>query len=165
MKFQPTADQILEISAITTEMLQNSNLPREFIAQVDSIARAWEGVYDLMVLWRNAPAGTDREEIEADLNEIVDDITDAPPEPAKKPYIPFDELTNVAGQVLAFKKKLRTLIDQHGGVTEVARKSGIPQPSLSRMLNSHSMPRRTTLYKLADAMGVAETEVVTDWVR
>jgi len=57
------------------------------------------------------------------------------------------------------------LIDQHGGVSEVARKSGIPQPSLSRMLNSGSMSRRSTLYKIANALDLPEKDLVGDWVR
>jgi DNA-binding phage protein len=57
------------------------------------------------------------------------------------------------------------LIDRHGAITKVARKAGIPQPSLSRMLNSASMPRRTTLYKIAKALDLDESEIVTEWVR
>lgn len=57
------------------------------------------------------------------------------------------------------------LIDRHGGISAVARKSGIPQPSLSRMLSSASMPRKSTLYEIAVALGVPESEVVMEWTR
>jgi transcriptional regulator with XRE-family HTH domain len=50
-------------------------------------------------------------------------------------------------------------------VSEVARKSGIPQPSLSRILSSGSMPRRSTLYKIANALGLSEKEIVGEWVQ
>lgn len=57
----------------------------------------------------------------------------------------------------AHKQRLCDLIDKHGGVSDVARKTGIPQPSLSRMLNSGSMPRKSTLYKIANALGQKAT--------
>jgi DNA-binding phage protein len=63
------------------------------------------------------------------------------------------------------KRRFRDLIDRHGGVSAVAKKSGIPQPSLSRLLKSASMPRRSTLYKIAVALGVPENEVVMEWTR
>lgn len=47
----------------------------------------------------------------------------------KKPYVTYDQLGDVAEQVMAEKAKLRQLIDKHGGVSAVAQKSGIPQPS------------------------------------
>jgi DNA-binding phage protein len=164
MTFQPTTDQMLDVSTVTAEMVR-AGLPRDFVADVDRMARAWEGVYDLMMLWRDAPDAAQRSEVEADLHEAMNDIVEAPPTPEKKPYVPFDDLDAVARHVLAFKKRLRALIDQHGGVTEVARRSGIPQPSLSRMLSSASMPRRTTLYKIANAIGAREAAIVTEWVR
>jgi DNA-binding phage protein len=67
--------------------------------------------------------------------------------------------------VVAEKARLRQIIDKHGGVSAVAKKSGIPQPSLSRMLGSASIPRRSTLYKIANALGLSEAEIVTEWTR
>jgi DNA-binding phage protein len=67
--------------------------------------------------------------------------------------------------VLEYKKHLPDLIDRNGGVSAVAERSGIPQPSLSRMLNSASMPRRSTLYKIANAIDAPESEIVTEWAR
>lgn len=67
--------------------------------------------------------------------------------------------------VMAEKVKLRQLIDRHGGVSVVAQKSGIPQPSPSRMLNSPSIPRRSTIYKIANALGLSEEDIVMEWTR
>jgi DNA-binding phage protein len=66
---------------------------------------------------------------------------------------------------MAEKAKLRKLIDQHGGVSAVAKLTGIPQPSLSRMLNSGSIPRRSTLYRIANALDLPETEIAMAWSR
>lgn len=85
--------------------------------------------------------------------------------PLKKPYISYDQLDDVVDAVRAQKEKLRKLIDAHGGVSEVARKAGMHQSALSRMLNSASMPRRTTLYRIANALDLPETEIATDFLR
>ena len=163
--FKTTPEQVMSLASIMVGM-KAAGVDPEFIVKVSELARTDQGVYDLMEMWlaaENEPA--ERDEIVADLQEALDDYQDAPAEPLKKPYIKFDKLGDVANQVVAFKKRLRDLIDRNGGVSSVAQKSGIPQPSLSRMLNSASMPRRSTLYRIANALNVEESEVVTEWSR
>lgn len=76
----------------------------------------------------------------------------------------FDGLESIAKNIEGFKKGLRRLVDRNGGINELVKKTGIPQPSLSRFFSSQSMPRRTTLYKIADALGLSEDQIITDWV-
>lgn len=161
--FQTTPDQRMKLAEIMVGM-QKAKLDALFIDNASELARFDQGVFDLMELWHQAKAA-DRAEIVADIQDALDDYGDAPPSPQEKPYIPYKELGDVAQRVLAEKAKLRALIDQNGGVTAVAAKSGIPQPSLSRMLNSVSMPRRTTLYKIAKALKLSETEIAMEWTR
>jgi DNA-binding phage protein len=118
-----------------------------------------------MALWHGTSDDTERDEIVADIQESIDEYRDAPPAPLKKPYIKFEKLGDVAEQVMVKKAKLRDIIDRHGGVSAVAQKTGIPQPSLSRMLNSPSMPRKSTLYRIANALNLPETEIVSEWSR
>ncbi len=163
--FKTTTDQALNLAAITVEMM-NAGLDREFIAKASELARVDQGIYDLMALWFGSAADVEeRDEIVADIQESIDDYTDAPQEPVHKPYIKYDRLEDVAKRVMAEKAKLRLLIDKHGGISAVAQKSGIPQPSLSRMLSSPSIPRRSTLYKIANALGLSEDEIVVEWSR
>lgn len=70
-----------------------------------------------MVLWAEASDEEEKGEIIADIQEEIDQ---------------FEELP-------------RKVVEKHGGINELSRLSGIPQPSLSRFFNSASMPRRTTL--------------------
>jgi DNA-binding phage protein len=124
------------------------------------------GIYDLMAMWAAGMGHPSQQgEIIADLQDSLDDYQDTPSEPLKMPHIKFDQLGDVASQVVAFKKRLRDLIDRKGGVSFVAQQSGIPQPSLSRLLNSASMPRRSTLYKIANALNLPEAQVVPGWSR
>jgi len=163
--FKTTPEQVLKLASITVEMV-NAGLAHRFIFEASELARVDQGVYDLMALWLVvADDDAERDEIVADIQESIDDYRDAPTQPQEKPYIGYDKLDDVATRVVAEKAKLRQLIDRHGGVSAVAQKSGIPQPSLSRMLNSASIPRRSTLYKIANALGLPETEIVTDWSR
>jgi DNA-binding phage protein len=161
-----TNEDFVNLLAIAMKM-QGAGLPPALIAQAVRAADLNEGVRELMVLWDEAEAD-ERDAICADIQEVLDDLEDVPLRrvpPQKRPRVAFDDLDDVLVQIKAHKQRLRDLIDKHGGVSDVARKTGIPQPSLSRMLNSGSMPRRSTLYKIANALGLPEKDVVGDWVR
>lgn len=145
--------------------MKKGGLDAEFIAEAFDRARSDQGVFDLIALWSEAETKKEKGEIVADIRDVLDDYAEAPKSPEHKPYIRFDALNEVASSIRDHKKRLRDLIDRNGGVSEVARRSGIPQPSLSRMLNSGSMPRRTTLYKIANALGLSEGDVFGEWIR
>jgi hypothetical protein len=118
-----------------------------------------------MTMWSGESDAAEHDEIVADLQELIDDYAESHSTPEEKPYVSYEKLDEVATNVVAHKKRLRDLIDRSGGAGKVEAASGIPQPSLSRMLNSVSMLRRSTLYKIAKALKVSEHEVVTDWLR
>ncbi len=163
MPFKTTSDQVLKLASIVVAMDQ-AGLDKDFIVAADGLARSDQGVYDLMAMWVDADPA-ERDEIVADIQDSIDDYADAPSEPKERPYIRFDQLDDVVQKILKDKTRLRDLVDKHGGVSAVARRCGIPQPSLSRMLNSASMPRRSSLYKIANALNLSEAEIVTDWTR
>lgn len=163
--FKTTDEQVIHIATIVVEM-KAAGLDSAFIVAASELARTDQGVYDLMALWLGAKGDdAERDEIVADLQDSIDDYQDAPSSPLKKPYIRYEQLDDVGDRIMEEKARLRDLIDQHGGVTAVAKKAGIPQPSLSRMLNSASIPRRTTLYKIANALDLSETEIAMEWTR
>jgi DNA invertase Pin-like site-specific DNA recombinase len=163
--FPTTSEQKLKLATFIVEMMR-AGLDHGFIASASERARIDQGVFDLFEMWVEASANQEeRDQIVADIQDLLDDYQDAPREPVKKPYIGFDQLDDVAQKVLREKATLRNLIDKHGGVTVVAQKSGIPQPSLSRMLNSPSIPRKSTLYKIANALNLPETAIAFEWTR
>lgn len=146
--------------------MSRAGLPDKFVAAVMEVAQHSRGVFEMLELW--AGSGDDqpeRDEIIADLQEMVDEWSVPPGGGQAYPRISFESLGAVAAEVMEFKKQLRATIDKNGGVVAVATKTGIPQPSLSRMLNSASMPRQTTLYRIAAALGLEETDVATRWRR
>ncbi len=163
--FRTTPEQILRLAAIILKM-EKAGVDRTFIVEADELARRDQGVFDLMELWAAAAHDrAEREELIADIQESIDDYRDAPALPQQRPYIRYGQLSDVAKRVMAEKAKLRKLIDKHGGISAVAKKSGIPQPSLSRMLSSPSIPRRSTLYKIANALDLSEKEIAFEWTR
>jgi DNA-binding phage protein len=165
MMFETTPDEILNLASIMMEM-QKAGLSGTFIVEASDVARKNQGVYDLMALWMGSTADpAEREEIIADIQDLIDDYRDASSTPRKKPYIKFNQLDDVLTKVLAGKQRIRNIIDQRGGVSEVARLTGIPQPSLSRMLNSPSIPRRSTLYRIANALDLSEADIAMEWTR
>ena len=50
-----------------------------------------------------------------------------------------------------------------GSINKLSQETGIPQPSLSRFLNSASLPRRNTLEKIAKALGLKESTLLSKW--
>ena len=160
--FRTSEKQKVKIYQIAALMKKN-NLADSFIASAVKLAEYYEGAYDLFKLWESEEDENEREQIISDLQEEIDEYKDQTSGPVKKPYISYSDLTAIAKNVKGFKAHLKTIVDQWGGISKLSRKTGIPQPSLSRFFNSFSMPRRTTLYKIAEALNLSEKEIMTDW--
>ncbi len=160
--FQTKPEQKVRLYVIATEMKQ-FGLSDLFIANAVELGLDYEGVYDLFELWAVEEDSNERDQIIADLQEEINEYKEQPREPVKKPYIKYRDLELIAKDVAGFKSHLKNIVDQWGGVTKLAKVTGIPQPSLSRFFNSSSMPRRTTIYRIADALNLSEKEIITDW--
>lgn len=154
----------LYVLDILNEM-RRVGLESAFICALMENCQRYEGIRDLMEMWFEETDVKERDKITVDLQECLNDIVDLPQKPEERPYLRFDNLNEIRKDVLEFKKKLRREIDRHGGISELARKTGIPQPSLSRFFTSSSMPRRTTLYKIAKALNLPESAVGFKWIR
>ena len=144
-------------------MMKSEGLEDEFIVNLVQFASEYEGAYHLMELWVSEEIEAEKDLIIADLQDEIEDLMAAPKNPIKKPYIKFDDLEAITKDIIGFKQHLKTLVDNWGGVNKLARVTGIPQPSISRFFHSANMPRRTTLYKIANALGLSEKEMITDW--
>jgi len=164
MIFETTAKEKLEVYAIAGEMKKDTSLSPDFIAAAVEIALRSQGAYDLMTLWRDETDVKEREEIIADLQESIDDFK-VVVGPQKKPKLSFENFEETIKDIKKFKKRLRDLVDQRGGIVHLSKLTGIPQPSLSRLFSSASMPRKTTLYKIAVALDLEEKDIVTEWTQ
>lgn len=76
----------------------------------------------------------------------------------KKLIRPFDT-DDIRDNLTKFKIELQKIIDSNGGITLLAKKTGLSQPSLSRMMNSGAMPRRQTLIKIFEALNIKSLEI------
>lgn len=155
-------DNSLHILDILNEM-RHQGLEGTFIRSLMEHCQHYEGIKDLMEMWFEAHDSGDRDGIIADLQESLDDIEDAPQRPERRPYLRFDDLEEIRNDVVAFKERLRAEVDRQGGISELARRTGIPQSSLSRFFSSIAMPRRTTLFKIAKALNLPETVIGFKW--
>ncbi len=156
------SDDNLHVLDILNEMRQ-ARLENAFIYLLMQHCQHYEGIRDLMEMWFNETDVKEKIKIIADLQEILDDIVDAPVKPEERPYLHFDDLNEIKQDVITFKKYLREEVDRQGGISELSRRTGIPQPSLSRFFSSTGMPRRTTLYKIAKALNLSESSVGFKW--
>lgn len=163
--FNPdNVDQFIILGEIANSMLA-TGISREFVASVIILAFRYEGIYDLMVMWSTETDSELKDEIIADLQEEIDESSKIilPKHLEKKDYLHFDNLDEIVKNVMAFKKNLRAEIERWGGVSKLAKETGIPQASLSRLLNSPSLPRRSTLEKIAKAMNLKESYLLSQW--
>ena len=163
MKAQAVNPDIkMELMEIGIEM-HKSGLSNKFVTDAVETAFEFEGVYDLMKMWSEEEDSSEQGEIVADIQELINDCTQK--EKIEGVYIRFDDLAAIATNIRGFKDSLRIKIDAVGGIGELSKKTGIPQPSLSRFFNSASIPHRATLLKIAKALGLSQVEIATEWSR
>lgn len=157
---QTTDEQKLHVYGIAVSMAHS--LPAAFVVKCVELATVSRGIHDLMVLWREfADEPGAQEQVVADLQDAIDEAAERPP--AEKPKVTYDQLEGVARRVVDFKANLRKKVERWGGISQLAKATGMPQPSLSRFFASASMPRKTTLYRMAQAMDLPEADIVFDW--
>lgn len=159
---QIAPDIRVEIFEIGHQMNQ-AGLPKEFVADAGITALELEGAYDLLKLWAAEKDAAERDEIVADIQELIDDLAQTGKVETKKVHL--NDLEAIAKDVQGFKDHLRAVVDERGGVKRLAELTGIPQPSLSRFFNTPALPRRTTLLKIARALKLNEVEVPEGWER
>lgn len=162
---QVAAESVGQIGLVIHEMSRRG-LPSEFLVSLMRYAPESAALREMMNIWLDGEDGEDRDETVVHLDEMLAELVLADRRSEQLPKIDFDTLEAcVLPAVLEHKRRLREIVDQHGGVSEVARRAGIPQPSLSRMLNDASRPRHTTLHKIARALGLDAAHVVAEWCR
>lgn len=152
----------MELMEIGIQM-HKAGLSNKFVTDAVGTAFEFEGVYDLMKMWAEEEVPAEKEEIVADIQDLINDCTQK--EKVEGVYVRFDDLEGIAKNIRGFKDSLRIKVDGLGGIGELSKKTGIPQPSLSRFFNSASIPHRATLLKIAKALGMSQVEIATEWSR
>lgn len=159
---EQAAHNSVELFRISGKMKQE-NLPEPFIAAAIRTALDYEGVSDLVFMWDQETEEKEKEEIIADIQEMIEVCQ----QKNKSHYQPIklNDLESVAKDIRTFKDSLLEIVINKGGIGELSKKTNIPQPSLSRFFNSNSMPRRATLIKIAKALGLDAIAVESKWIR
>jgi DNA-binding phage protein len=160
MNVELSATKEVELYHIGAQM-SDAGLPPEFVRDAVRTATEYKGVYHMMVYWRDAAEAEERKQTIADIKDMIDDCRQRSRK--GEAYVKHKHLGDIAANIMRFKDGLRQKVDGQGGVVELAKRTGIPQPSLSRFFNSASRPRRTTLVKIAKALGLDESQIVTEW--
>jgi transcriptional regulator with XRE-family HTH domain len=144
--------------------MREAGLPDAFIVDAIAAARESGGVRGLLGMWLETnETDSERNEIEADIQDLIDDLTQ-PVGPREEVYVRFDDLEWIAKHIMEFKNSLLAKLgDEDVSLTELSNRTGMPVSSLSRFFNSASMPRRGTLLKIAKAVGFSGVEIATDW--
>lgn len=138
--------------------MHESGLSDRFVVSALEIAFKYEGVADLMVLWHEEDDSSERDEIIADIQELVDDCQ-LPSSTETVLEINLNDLDIIGKNIRDFKDQLLLVVTEYGGVAKLAKATGIPQPSLSRFFNTNAMPRRITLLKIQQVLGLKTIKV------
>lgn len=147
------------------QQMAKCGLNHDFIATAIELAGRFKGVKGQILLWAEETDPNERNEIIADIQDAIDDFAQSSP-PQRALYIKFDDLEEIAKNVVAFKTKLKSLVLKKCGTMEnAAIKIGIPQPSLSRFFNTASMPRANTLQKIASALNLSAVEIAAEYTQ
>ena len=150
----------IKLFFIATKM-KKSGLSDSFIVNAVRTALEFEGVADLMFIWAEEKDEKEKEEVIADIQDMIDDCEQK--DRREELYIKFNDLDAIAKNIRAFKDTLYQKVIERGGITKLAESTGIPQPSLSRFFNTGAMPRRSTVLIIAKALNLDGIEIDKRW--
>jgi DNA-binding phage protein len=145
------------------KLMLKKGLSEKFVKSAFLTAMKFEGVYDLLTFWKEEDDVNEREEIVADIQDMIDDC--AQQVHLEAAYIKFNDIEKIANDIRRFKDNLLMVVQEKGGIKELSRLSGIPQSSLSRFFNSNSMPRRSTLLRIQNALKLSAVQIASEWSR
>ena len=159
-KLCTAAAQQVELFNIAVKM-KKSGLADSFIVNAVRTALNLEGASDLMYLWANERDCEEKNEIIADLQDLID--ASSQKAKSEEMYIRFNDLESIAKDIRGFKDTLYQEVIKRGGVSKLSELTGIPQPSLSRFFNSNAMPRRSTVLAIAKALNLSGLVIDVKW--
>lgn len=156
--FKIKDDQKIKIYSIACKM-KEEGLDSRFITNAVDLAFQYRGVYGLFELWDEENEVSEKGEIIADIQEEIEEEENLPRTPTKKPYINFEDIEFLIKHNKETKKFLKNRVEQWGGISKLAKETGIPQPSLSRFFNSASTPRKATIQKILDVLDISQKDL------
>ncbi len=125
-------------------------------------SRAFRRSRPRRIWWEERDLG-DRDEIVADIEELLEDLTVQGI--TELPAIRYRDVDPLLTDIRAFKDGLRRLVDEKGGISCLADRARIPQPSPSRFFGQASLPQRGTLLKLRDALSPDGDALIDGWLK
>src|SRR5262245_36927735 len=109
-------DQII-LFKIALEM-KKAGLPQVFIVNAVRAALDFEGIADLMKLWSNEDEQKERDEIIADIQDMLDAC--CLKEKIEEFYVKFNDLDTIADNIRLFKDSLLSVVAKNGGIGQLA---------------------------------------------
>lgn len=151
---------IVRIFYIAVQM-DKAGIPENFIIEAVRIAQELKGAADLMYLWSEEGDQTEKDEIIADIQDLIE--ASKQKEITEEMHVRFNDLDSIAKDIRGFKDSLYQEVMKRGGISKLAELTGIPQPSLSRFFNSNAMPRRSTVLAIAKALNLDKLPIDMKW--
>lgn len=129
--------------------MKSVKLSDEFIVSAVRLALEYDGVMELMILWKNETSIKERGEIIADIQEMIEACMPSEEHPIEAlQKIDLNDLEMMAKNIRQFKEKLLKIVSKYGNIQWLSQKTGIPESALSRFFNSSAIPHQETLSKI-----------------
>lgn len=145
-----------DLLKICLRMVDDGDASPDFVLRASELARTSDGVARIFELWAEADNAADRREAIEALGELLDDHEPAGPTRRVTTWADVHQDSQGRDEL---KARLRAWVERSGGVTQVARRAGMAQSALSRLLNTSSQPRPATLARLASGIGVTVAQL------
>jgi hypothetical protein len=89
--------------------MNKAGLSTTFISEAVETALEFEGVYDLMKMWAEEKDSKEKEEIVADIQDLIEDCSQK--DKIEAPYIRFDDLEMISKNIRKFKEQKSNVLD------------------------------------------------------
>jgi hypothetical protein len=146
-----------------------SNLPAVFVDRTAKLAREYEGIFDLMYMWNEELSDEEKDEIIADIQDLLDDEEREPPE-----YIidfskvDCDVIENIIVSLLMWKAYIKMCINKSDwGLDRLSVETGIPIAALNRCfnINTKSLIKYGMFKKIIKVLKLDNLDFVYDYRR
>lgn len=136
--------------AVTGDLMRQCGLPDKFVSDAINTALEYEGVAELICLWAEEESAEEKDEIIADIQELVDDCSITHIRNYNKNLM--DNFKELQKQLDTLRQRILLNIHEIGGILELSKRTQIPTAYLDRLLNTNSIPRQPSLLKITKAL-------------
>lgn len=152
--FKTTVEQREKLKHIAEQMLK-SNVPAKFVQENVKIAEDCQGHFDMMDAWLDAADDAEKDDVLYALAEEVDEEAESREHREPIPSMDLEDIEEWAKATIARKQLIKAeILQKFDSLEQASVAADYPASFLGKFLDSPVPPRQTTLYRLANRLGL-----------